>query len=81
MKDASFGFFWYWLSEERLFIMTILVIYGFVVAGILGLAVVAYLFSVNSRRYYVCPECGERMRMEHGAAQRCNVCGTPFKEA
>ncbi len=60
--------------------MVVLLVYLGVGIGLLLLGILLYVLAVSSRRSYVCPECGERMRMEHGTASRCNVCGTPFQE-
>lgn len=37
--------------------------------------VLTYMYSTSTRKFYVCPECGERMRTEHGSASHCNTCG------
>lgn len=39
-----------------------------------------YALSVNSRRSYVCPECGERITTEYLDAKRCNLCGAPLQK-
>ena len=60
--------------------MLILVVYG--VAGLLliGLAVAVYMLSVQTRKSYHCPACGETQRVEHMGAHHCNMCGAPLKE-
>ena len=47
---------------------------------ILLLGTVFYLLSVQSRKSYACPACGERAHTEHMNAYRCNMCGAPLKE-
>ena len=37
-----------------------------------------YYLSLQSRKHYRCPECGERFRVEHMEATHCNLCGTPL---
>ncbi|MFT5191123.1 MAG: ribosomal protein S27AE [Verrucomicrobiales bacterium] len=37
-----------------------------------------YYFSVQSRKRYRCPECGEQLQVEHMEATNCNLCGTPL---
>jgi len=55
-------------------------------AAFIGLAVISVLalvfffFSVRSRRRYECPECGERVMVEHMTASRCNMCGAELQE-
>jgi ribosomal protein S27AE len=44
------------------------------------LAVVFYYFSVQSRKFYRCPQCGEKVRVEHMKASRCGMCGAPLKQ-
>lgn len=41
---------------------------------------VTYLISLNSRRHYACPHCGERIMMEHGTASVCSACGAALVE-
>ena len=53
-----------------------LLIYG----SIAAIGVIAFLFSVKSRKSYTCPSCGEKIRVEHMDAQRCNVCGTSLEK-
>jgi DNA-directed RNA polymerase subunit RPC12/RpoP len=60
--------------------MLIVAIYGVAAFVIVGLGIVLYLFSVQSRRSYHCPSCGERQQVEHMSAYHCNMCGAPFKE-
>lgn len=60
--------------------MLVLVVY--IVGGLIfiALAVAMYMFSVQSRKSYHCPSCGETQRVEHMGAHHCNMCGTPLKE-
>lgn len=51
-------------------LMNILLIILFVWACVL-----AYRKSVNSRKYYKCPQCGESFRSEHMESKCCKVCG------
>ena len=44
------------------------------------LAVVFYYFSVQSRKFYRCPQCGEKVRVEYMKASRCGMCGAPLKQ-
>lgn len=47
--------------------------------AIIPLALLFYVFSVNSRKHYECPECGERIMVEHMEASRCSSCGAPLR--
>lgn len=47
---------------------------------LLILAVFFYFLSVRSRKSYNCPQCGEKVRVEHMKASRCGMCGTPLKQ-
>lgn len=40
----------------------------------------AYNKSVKSRKYYICPKCGESFRTEHMKSKCCKVCGTELQE-
>ncbi|MCB1218647.1 hypothetical protein KDL44_14785 [bacterium] len=56
---------------------------GIVLLGLLALPLkefIMYLISVNSRRHYSCPQCGERIMMEHGTASICSACGAALVE-
>ncbi|MEZ5339109.1 MAG: hypothetical protein R3F46_12735 [bacterium] len=56
---------------------------GVVLLGLLALPLkefIMYLISVNSRRHYSCPHCGERIMMEHGTASICSACGAALVE-
>ncbi len=55
--------------------MEILLIYLGIGVVVVGLGVLVYVFAVASRRRYVCPKCGERVKVEHMRASRCNMCG------
>ncbi len=46
----------------------------------IALAITLYWFSVQSRRSFHCPACGERQQVEHMGAHHCNMCGAPLKE-
>ena len=39
------------------------------------LGIICYLYSVSTRKYYTCPECGEKFRTEHMEASHCSTCG------
>ena len=47
---------------------------------IILLGLIFYFFSVRSRKSYRCPQCGERIRVEHMEAENCNMCGAPLKK-
>ncbi len=47
---------------------------------LLILALLFYFLSVQSRKTYNCPQCGERVRVEHMNASRCGMCGAPIKQ-
>lgn len=47
---------------------------------LLILAILFYFLSVQSRKSYKCPQCGERVRVEHMKASRCGMCGAPIKQ-
>lgn len=47
---------------------------------ILVLAVLFYFLSVQSRKVYHCPQCGEKVRVEHMNASRCGMCGAPLEQ-
>lgn len=42
--------------------------------------VLAYKNSVKSRKYYICPNCGESFRSEYMNSKCCKVCGAELKE-
>jgi len=46
----------------------------------LGLAIVFVLRSIESRKGYSCPQCGERIVVELMDASRCNSCGAPLQQ-
>lgn len=58
--------------------MTVLIVYGGLALFLLLLAVIFYTLSVQSRRRYVCPACGERVHTEHLEASHCSTCGAPL---
>lgn len=43
---------------------------------ILTLAAVFYYIAVRSRKTYICPECGEKTKVEHMDTARCGMCGS-----
>lgn len=58
-----------------LIIIYLLVFLVFIIGG-----AILFFRSLKSRKYYICPSCGERIYTEHMIAQRCNVCGAFLKE-
>ena len=54
----------------------------FIVAAVvvIPLAILLYFLSVQSRKSYHCPSCGERLTVEHMTAHHCGMCGTPLQE-
>lgn len=46
------------------------------IAGLLALGGICYYFAVRSRKTYICPECGEKQRVEHMETSRCGMCGS-----
>ena len=44
------------------------------------IAAVCYYFSVKSKKTYTCPECGEKVKVEHMETTRCGVCGALLKQ-
>ena len=59
--------------------MVILLVYGAIFIAIVLLAIFFYSLSVQSRKNYTCPNCGESIQMEHMDASHCNSCGAPLK--
>ena len=47
---------------------------------IILLAILFYYLSIQSRKHYRCPQCGEKVRVEHMDASRCGMCGAPLKQ-
>jgi len=44
------------------------------------LAILFYFLSVQSRKSYRCPNCGEQIKyVEHMDATRCGMCGSPIE--
>mgnify|MGYP002623430423 CR=1 FL=1 len=39
-----------------------------------------YENAIKSRKYYVCPNCGESFRSEHMKSKCCKVCGANLEE-
>jgi rRNA maturation endonuclease Nob1 len=51
-----------------------------VVGGlVLGFGIVFFLRAIDSRKWYVCPQCGERIRVELMEAGHCNTCGAELQ--
>lgn len=50
------------------------------ILAVIFLLIWAYNKSVESRRYYKCPQCGESFRTEHAQAECCKVCGAKLQE-
>ena len=67
------------MVEEGVRVLPVILIYGGGGALLLILAVVFYLRSVSSRKFYVCPHCGERQRVELMDAQHCSSCGSDLQ--
>lgn len=44
------------------------------------LAAITYYFAVKSRKAYTCPECGEKVKVEHMVTSRCGMCGSELKQ-
>lgn len=42
--------------------------------------IAAYRNSLKSRKYYICPNCGESFRSEHMNSKCCKVCGAELQE-
>lgn len=42
--------------------------------------VLFYVLAVVSRKWYLCPKCGEKLMVEHMRASHCNMCGAPLQE-
>ena len=42
---------------------------------VLGFGIVFFLRAVDSRRWYACSKCGERVKVELMEASHCNTCG------
>lgn len=53
------------------------IIIAYCVLGIVAivLGVFFYTLSVQSRKRYICPACGERVHTEHLDASHCSTCG------
>jgi len=50
------------------------------IAVILILAGIFYYFAVRSRKSYTCPECGEKITVEHMDTARCGMCGSLLEQ-
>jgi rRNA maturation endonuclease Nob1 len=46
---------------------------------VLGFGIVFFLRSMDSRRWYVCTKCGERVKVELMDASHCNTCGAELQ--
>ena len=61
-------------------------IYGSIFLNILILVfvvcfcVTVYRNSIKSRKYYICPHCGESFRTEYMNSKCCKVCGASLEE-
>lgn len=64
-------FFIYSLEKHEFFLLLLLIAI---------LAAVFYYFAVKSRKSYTCPECGEKVRVEHMSTSRCSMCGSLLKQ-
>lgn len=51
-----------------------------IVIAIVTACIAAYKNSVKSRKYYVCPSCGESFRSEYMESKCCKVCGAQLEE-
>lgn len=60
--------------------LIVFAIYGLLGAIGLAIALTVYMRSVSHRRWYECPQCGERMRVELMRAENCNTCGAPLRQ-
>jgi hypothetical protein len=63
--------------------MEVFVVFAFYgLLGVIGLAIAfaVYTRSVSHRRWYECPQCGERARVELMRAGNCNTCGAPLRQ-
>lgn len=47
---------------------------------VIWFCITAYKNSVKSRKYYVCPHCGESFRTEYMNSKCCKICGAPLEE-
>lgn len=63
--------FIYSLERHEMFLLILLIL---VLAGI------CYYFAVKSRKTYSCPECGEKIRVEHMSTTRCSMCGALLED-
>ncbi len=59
--------FIYSLERHELFLLILIIII---------LAALFYYLAVKSRKSYTCPECGEKMKVEHMDTARCGMCGS-----
>jgi len=50
------------------------------ISGVLLFAALFYYLAVKSRKSYTCPECGEKIRVEHMKTTRCGMCGSLLKK-
>jgi len=56
-----------------------ILIYGGLLLGFAGVALLLYLRSVDSRKRYRCPQCGEEAQVELMSASRCSTCGAALQ--
>ena len=59
--------------------MFVLLVYGGIIFVVFALAILFFTLSVQSRKHYTCPNCGERYTTEHLDASHCNSCGAPLR--
>jgi ribosomal protein S27AE len=50
------------------------------IACFVVVAAICYYFAVKSRKTYICPECGEKTKVEHMETSRCGMCGSLLKQ-
>jgi len=63
--------FIYSLERHELFLLIFI---------LLILAAFFYYLAVKSRKSYTCPECGEKIKVEHMDTARCGMCGSLLKQ-
>ena len=59
--------------------MGVMLVYAAGLIGICMLGLLLYVVAVASRKSYTCPQCGERVRVEHMEASHCTMCGAPLE--
>ena len=68
------------MSLDAMEILIPIAIYAALGVTGLGLAILLYMRSVSHRRWYECPSCGEKLRVELMRAGNCNTCGAPLQQ-